>query len=247
MEKIKEFLNKVKKSNWTKLVFLTVWYMIVTDIIGYNKEARLIAYTIVFAMLLYLVVEKILEEYQEKEEKAKRKYVDKRSAKEIEETAYHEAAHAVVCRIACKNAKIESITIVSDGNFGGYVKPVHKNGHIRKPDFLADLQVGMAGLVVEEILYGGHSNGCKTDIQTLKKRAYFMINELAMGKKFMYSQAESNEVDVEVAEMLNEAKEKATVIVKNNMNLIEALKDELLKKKEMNSQEVDDFFQQFGI
>lgn len=243
MEKIKEFFNKIIKSTWTKLVFLVLWYSIVTAQIGYQKEAQLIAYTIVFAILLYLITEKLLKEYQNK----KSKYVDKRSQDEIEETAYHEAAHAVVCRIASPNVKIEKITIICDGYFGGYVKPINKKGHMRKADFLADLQVGMAGLVLEELLYGGHSDGCLSDIKNLKHKAHFIINDLSMGKKFFYGKEDINEMEAEMAEMLNETKAKTKELVSQNMTSIEALKNELLEKKEMNSQDVEDFFRKLGI
>lgn len=86
-------------------------------------------------------------------------------------TAYHEAGHAVL--MSYFGRKIDYVTIVSRGNYGGYAMAL-PNLHTGQ-DFLVQICILLAGRVAETILMGdkaGTNVGADSDLQKATQYAY---------------------------------------------------------------------------
>ena len=74
-----------------------------------------------------------------------------------------------------------------------------------------------------------------------------MLEDLAMGNRFIYGEARKAEMEEEVEKILQEQKFKTELLLRDHILIIEDLKNELLKKRFMDKNEVEEFFQKYEI
>jgi cell division protease FtsH len=184
------------------------------------------------------------------------------SEKEKELTAYHEAGHAVVGHVLPDSDMVHKVTIISRGHTGGvtwFIPPEDKSYHsiIEYKDVLARM---LGGRLAEELIYGSDrvTTGAGSDLQKAAELARDMVVNQGMGKKLrdqvfhvdegmimerlvherQYSDETAKIIDDEVEGLITEAGQRAKTVLKANLNKLEELKDALLEKETVESDEV---------
>ncbi|MGY6171795.1 ATP-dependent zinc metalloprotease FtsH [Candidatus Mycoplasma pogonae] len=175
--------------------------------------------------------------------------------------AYHEAGHAVVGLKVPGSNRVQKITIIPRGYAGGYnlMLPEEEKYNATKKELKAMIAAFMGGRAAEEIIYGKDeiSTGAANDIEKATKIARRMVTEFGMSSlgpvqfedsknpspfgdsKSVFSQEVANNVDQEIKKLLNEALDLARKTIKENMNLLELIKDELLQKETIVYEEIE--------
>jgi len=169
------------------------------------------------------------------------------SEEDMEWTSYHEAGHALVTRLACNDLRIKSITIIPNRSqhLAGQVRTDKKNDNYTASNMLNRVKLSLAGMLAEDIAFNEHSTGCRSDLKNAKNSVYHMLEDLNMGKKMIYN--DKRELDTEVEQILQAEKVKAKKILTDNWDILVDLKNELMLKKNMNEEEINNFFEKYGI
>ncbi len=184
------------------------------------------------------------------------------SDKEKELTAYHEAGHAVVGHVMPDSDSVHKVTIIPRGATGGvtwFIPPEDKSYHsiIEYKDILARM---LGGRIAEEVIYGTErvTTGAGSDLQKATELAREMVIEQGMGKTLRnqvfhaddglvfdklvherpYSEDTAKEIDQEVEALIREAAERARLVIKANLDKLEALKNALLEKETVEAEQV---------
>ncbi|WNM13633.1 ATP-dependent zinc metalloprotease FtsH [Mesomycoplasma ovipneumoniae] len=177
--------------------------------------------------------------------------------------AYHEAGHAVVGLKLRSGVKVQKITIVPRGNTGGYnlMLPEEEKYNSTKSELLATIAAFMGGRAAEEIKYGEQeiSTGAGNDIEKATKIARKMVTELGMSslgpiqyeqdqsspflgrdyiKNTSFSSKVGHEIDIEIRQIISNAYKQASETIKNNLDLLELIKDTLLEKETIVYEEI---------
>lgn len=101
----------------------------------------------------------------------------------LEETAYHEAAHAVISRVLLPERRIEQVTVVARANFLGMVAYDNEQQHDYTREFLFSLTcVALAGRAAQVKHFGGKGldSGASGDLQQAAHYAWLAIAEWGM-------------------------------------------------------------------
>ena len=169
------------------------------------------------------------------------------SDEDMEWTAYHEAGHALVARLASNDLRIKSITIIPNKSqhYAGQVRTDKKNRNLTASNMLNSIKVSLAGMIAEDIAFNEHAVGCRTDLRHAKDNVYHMLQDLNMGKKIIYN--DKRELDAEAEQILQDEKVKTKKILTDNWSILVDLKDELMIKQYMNEEEINTFFEKYGI
>jgi cell division protease FtsH len=182
--------------------------------------------------------------------------------KEKELTAYHEAGHAIVGHVLPDSDMVHKVTIIPRGGTGGvtwFIPPEDKSYHsiIEFKDVLARM---LGGRVAEEVVYGPDrvTTGAGNDLQKAAELARDMVVNQGMGKKLrnqvfrveeglmlermvherQYSDDTAKIIDDEVENLITEASRRAKEVIKANRDKLEQLKDALIAKETVESEEV---------
>jgi cell division protease FtsH len=165
--------------------------------------------------------------------------------------ATHEAGHAIVALFCPKAPPIERITIRSDMQWAfGYVRyadPAHR--YIQTRGFYLDLIcVALGAREAERLLLDDISLGAVADLQAATAMAREMVEEHGMGgdavgiarfrpdrpehpRNAHLSPAQLEAIDRRVNEILEEQRQRAAQILRENQGALESLRDLLLEKK----------------
>ena len=165
--------------------------------------------------------------------------------------ATHEAGHAV-CALFCPHARsIERIALADDvvGALG-YVRhqeTKHRNVRMRN-QMLADLCVLMGGREAELLLLGDLTWGASQDLVEATRMARDMVEVFGMGGDDIgalryralddyhkrhgdLSPSHLEALDKRVRQLLEDARQQAATILRENRAIVEMLRDELVEKK----------------
>src|SRR5205814_840556 len=107
------------------------------------------------------------------------------SEKEKQNTAYHEAGHALLLVLLPHTEPLHKVTIIPRGPSLGSTMwlPEEDKYTNRKNELLASLAVAMGGRVAEEIIFGDITNGARGDIRGATAIARRMVCEWGMSEK----------------------------------------------------------------
>ncbi len=182
--------------------------------------------------------------------------------KEKELTAYHEAGHAIVGHVLPDSDMVHKVTIIPRGGTGGvtwFIPPEDKSYHsiIEYKDVLARM---LGGRIAEEIKYGVDrvTTGAGSDLQKAAELARDMIINQGMGKKLrdqvfhieegtmmdrmvhekQYSEDTAKLIDEEVENLVTEAAKRARIVIRENLDMLEKLKNELIEKETIEAERV---------
>src|ERR1700686_4028069 len=184
------------------------------------------------------------------------------SEKEKQNTAYHEAGHALLLELLPHTEPLHKVTIIPRGPSLGSTMwlPEEDKYTNRKNELLAGLAVSMGGRVAEEIVFGDITNGARGDIKMSTAIARRMVCEWGMSEKmgmveygdhedyvFLgrdisrardYSEATAEEIDHEVRKILDEAYQTAKKTLLANRDKLEVIAKALLEYETLDGSQI---------
>lgn len=193
------------------------------------------------------LIERALTEWSE---------LPKLTPKEERVVATHEAGHAV-CGLFCEHASpIARISIRGDmGGALGYVEhQEHEHKYVlTRNRLLDDMVMLLGGREAEELLLDDLSVGSHDDLSRTTMIARMLVEDLGMGGPSVgvlnflnpdadrrtrlpaLSEAKREALDKRVIGLVEEARQRAAKILKENQTILETLRDELLARKVIDS------------
>ncbi|HLW34084.1 MAG TPA: ATP-dependent zinc metalloprotease FtsH [Chthoniobacterales bacterium] len=212
---------------------------------------------------------KELEEARDKVRWGKERRSLALSEKEKQNTAYHEAGHALLLELLPHTEPLHKVTIIPRGPSLGSTMwlPEEDKYTNRKNELLASLAVKMGGRVAEEIVFGDVTNGAAGDIKMATAMARKMVCEWGMSEKlgmveygehedyvFLgreltrnrdYSEATAEEIDREVRRLLDDAYQTAKQTLIANREHLDAIAKNLLEYETLDGIQIKELIQ-FG-
>jgi len=191
------------------------------------------------------------------------------SPKEKENTAYHEAGHAILFVLLEHTDPLHKVTIIPRGPALGMAMSLPEGDRYtkRKNELLDDITVAMGGRVAEEIVFGDVTTGASGDIRGATNYARRMVCEWGMSEKmgmveygehedyvFLgrdisrqrdYSEATAQEIDREVRKLCDDAYARATKVLTDNRDKLESIAKALLEFETLDGQQIRDILK-FG-
>ncbi len=184
------------------------------------------------------------------------------SEKEKENTAYHEAGHALLTVLLPHTDPLHKVTIIPRGPALGVTMylPTEDKYNARKNELLDRLVVIMGGRVAEELIFGDVTTGASNDIRQATNTARRMVCEWGMSDKlgmvgygehedyvFLgrdisrsrdYSEATALEIDLEVKRFSDAAYEKAKQLIGENRDKLEGIAKALLEFETLDGSQI---------
>lgn len=187
--------------------------------------------------------------------------------KEREMTAYHEAGHALIAHVSPNADPVHRISIISRGRALGFtLTPPEKDKlQVTKSELIDEMAVLMGGRAAEELVFGELTAGASSDIDRATRIARAMVVDYGMSilgpMNFgpQYEQADYNKtwgdpskisdklqekVDDEILKLIDEAREKATKVLKKYRKQLDLVSNKLI---EVESLDGDQFEKLMGI
>jgi cell division protease FtsH len=178
-------------------------------------------------------------------------------------TAYHEGGHALVARFLPNTDTVNKITIIPRGRAAGVTWFLPEEGDFRYKDQLEnELAIAFGGRVAEQLIFNRISTGAANDIKQATKLANRMIRSFGMSDNLAplsyedhdenifigremtqakgYSEATAQQIDAEVALLVDRAYKKAKEILEANIDILHKLTDLLIEKETVLGAELDD-------
>jgi len=186
------------------------------------------------------------------------KRIDDRSLDTKKRVAIHEIGHALMAYTFSSYFNLQKVSIQSTySGAGGYTiftdKPEISEGGLYTKDLLKKrLIIALGGKAAEAVYYGDNfiSAGATQDLNQANQLALNMIEKFGMGDKLQnfykqtenlgspkYSDITRNNIDIEVASLVDEAYFEAKEIIIKNKNKIDVLINKLLKKINLSGSE----------
>jgi cell division protease FtsH len=177
-------------------------------------------------------------------------------------TAYHEGGHALVARFLPYTDTVNKITIIPRGRAAGITWFLPEERDFKYKDQLqSELAVAFGGRVAEDIVFKRISTGASNDIKQATDLAQKMIRVWGMSEKlgplsyskeeeqiFLgreisqhrdYSEDTARKIDDEINRLIGDAYEKATAVLKENIDILHKLAESLLEKETVMGAELD--------
>jgi len=189
------------------------------------------------------------------------------SDKEKKLVAYHEAGHAIIHHILPNCDPVHEVSIIQRGRAGGYTLslPVEDKNYVSKNDMLDDLVSLLGGRVAEKLVLNDISTGASNDIERASKIARDMVTKYGMSDKigpisfrseqdevFLgmsysnsrdYSEKLASEIDTEVKSIIDEAYERCTNILSENITKLHNVAAALFEKEKISGEEFVEAFE----
>jgi cell division protease FtsH len=186
------------------------------------------------------------------------------SDEEKKTTAYHEAGHTLVARLLPNTDPIHKVTIIPRGRALGLTQqlPIDEKHTYPKDYLMNNICILMGGRAAEEIVLKIQTTGAGDDIENASDLARKMVcnygmsenlGPLSFGKKeeqiFLgreisqhrdYSEMTAQKIDEEVRNIVTGAYEKASQLIKDNLDTLHSMANGLLEKETLDSGDIDD-------
>ena len=173
-----------------------------------------------------------------------------------EETASHEAGHAIIGKIKCPERKVLQVSIVPRGSAGGYTlfEDREEMYYPTKEDFYNNILVDLGGRAAENYKYNTISVGASSDLKDANRTAHSMIYTYAMGNDSqlvrIYGEQDYNtqleaKMFAFMEDILSKAYKEAYDLLVANSALLDELSQALIEKSTLNSEEVEEIFKKY--
>ena len=187
------------------------------------------------------------------------KHKKKLTPREREMTAYHEAGHLITTYILHPNNDVFKASIIARIGTLGVVHPQPRE-EIFSPDmdkYLADIKVSLSGYVAEKLRFGVTTSGVQSDFKQAMYWAHKIVWQWGMGLSGHigdYTVIPAEQLSEDIKQRLNEetnqilkkcAKDVETLLKKERV-LLERFVKELLEKDELDYDEIEAIFKEFG-
>ena len=195
------------------------------------------------------------------------------SEEEKTNTAYHEAGHAIVGRLVPEHDPVYKVSIIPRGRALGvtmYLPEEDKYSH-SKQQLESMISSLYGGRIAEEITLGeaGVTTGASNDIERASDIARKMVTQWGLSSKMgplLYAEEEgevflgrgqssslrmSNQtalaIDEEVKDIITRNYQRAEKILKDNMDILHAMKDALMKYETIDAKQIDDLMNRVEV
>ncbi|HJB68006.1 MAG TPA: ATP-dependent zinc metalloprotease FtsH [Candidatus Fournierella excrementigallinarum] len=181
------------------------------------------------------------------------------SQKEKRIVAYHEIGHALVAAKQTESAPVTKITIVprTSGALGYTMQvPQEETNLLSREEALNKIATFTGGRAAEELIFGSCTSGASGDIEQATRLARSMVTRLGMSRQFdmmalettagkylnadatlACSEGTAEKIDEEVLSIIREAHEKATGILKENIDKLHELAAFLMERESITGEE----------
>ncbi|GAA0857578.1 ATP-dependent zinc metalloprotease FtsH [Aliiglaciecola litoralis] len=188
------------------------------------------------------------------------------SEEEKTNTAYHEAGHAIVGRLVPEHDPVYKVSIIPRGRALGvtmYLPEQDKYSH-SKQHLESMISSLFGGRIAESLTLGedGVTTGASNDIERATDIARKMVTQWGLSTKMgpmLYSEEEgevflgrsmskaknmsddtARAIDAEIKSIIDRNYERAEKILKENMDILHAMKDALMKYETIDAKQIDD-------
>ncbi len=178
-------------------------------------------------------------------------------------TAYHESGHAILAKKLDSGENVHEVSIIPRGMAGGYTstRPADDDEHYTLNRLNNRICMLMGGRIAEELKFGDITAGASSDISKATEIARKMVvewgmseklgflsfgkqNEVFIGRDYQtqvnYSEQTASLIDSEIKRIIDENYQKASQILKDNMDVLENMSNLLLEKETIYQREVDE-------
>ncbi|SDH26027.1 membrane protease FtsH catalytic subunit [Vibrio xiamenensis] len=183
-----------------------------------------------------------------------------------ESTAYHEAGHAVVGRLVPEHDPVYKVSIIPRGRALGVTMylPEHDRISMSRQHLESMISSLYGGRLAEELIYGKEkvSTGASNDIERATDIARKMVTQWGFSEKLgplLYAEEEGEVflgrsvtqtkhmsddtaklIDDEVRQIIDRNYDRAKQIIQDNMDIMHAMKDALMKYETIDAGQIDD-------
>ncbi|WP_455708961.1 ATP-dependent zinc metalloprotease FtsH [Grimontia hollisae] len=183
-----------------------------------------------------------------------------------ESTAYHEAGHAIVGRLVPEHDPVYKVSIIPRGRALGVTMylPEQDRVSMSRQHLESMISSLYGGRLAEELIYGPDkvSTGASNDIERATDIARKMVTqwgfseklgpllyaedegEVFLGRSVTQSKHMSDEtarlIDSEIRELIDRNYTRARKIIEENMDIMHAMKDALMKYETIDAAQIDD-------
>jgi cell division protease FtsH len=184
------------------------------------------------------------------------------TGKEKEIVAYHEGGHALVATMIPGHDPVHKVTIVPRGMAGGYTRYLPENEHrlASKSYYEGFLASALGGHTAEDLVFGEMTTGAHDDLSKATSIARNMVTQWGMSRKlgprtfgkkesmvFLgrdlseqrdYSERIAEEIDDEVRELLDKARDRARSILSEHRGKLDALARVLMEHETLEGEQL---------
>ena len=181
-------------------------------------------------------------------------------------TAYHEAGHAIATRLLPSQDPVHQISIIPRGRAGGYTLslPEKDKFYASKREMMDNIVTLLGGRVAETLTMDDISTGASNDIERATAIAKNMVvkygmsdrlgpmtfgssnSEVFVGRDYTrtqdYSEHVAAEIDDEIKKIIDEAYERCTMLLTDNMDKLKVVAEELLEKETIDAERFEELF-----
>ncbi|MFH1640816.1 MAG: AAA family ATPase [Candidatus Omnitrophota bacterium] len=181
-------------------------------------------------------------------------------------TAYHEAGHAIVTYLLAPTKDVFKASIIPRKGTGGATWiPEKEESFIKDQNrLLSEIKISLGSYVAEKIKFGYTSAGVDSDFQFALVIAHNMVWRWGMGKSGLIgnfyglmpsrgwqqqplmSEETKTTLDRDIQEILNSCLKEIQNLLNQEMPLLDRFSQELVKKEELNYDEIEAIFKEFG-
>lgn len=177
-------------------------------------------------------------------------------------TAYHEAGHAILCKLLPDTPEVREVTIVPRGSAGGFtsMRDAEDRTFLTKSEATNSIVVSLGGRTAEELILSSVTQGASSDIKAVTQRAHKMVTEWGMseavgciflgsegevfvGKNYQSKQDYSEEfaalIDREEKKIIDDAHAVARKLLSENIQLLHNFAKVLMECETIHSKHVD--------
>ena len=178
---------------------------------------------------------------------------------ELEQTAYHEAGHAVALYLIHPTDDVFKVTVKSHVGSLGLVAhhPKEELHSHNKEKLLADIAVALSGYAAEKIKYDTTTTGVSSDFKKAMHIANAMVWQLGMGvsgfvgdfsviPKDEISPSLKEKLNAETIAIINMSLAKVEELLRQNWDVVDAVAQRLVIEREMDFDDLEETFARLG-
>lgn len=186
--------------------------------------------------------------------------------KDKEQTAYHEAGHAVAARLLPTQDTVHQVSIIPRGRAGGFTLslPDTDKAYISKEEMLEDIVMTMAGRIAEKLIFNVITTGASSDLEHATKVARNMVmqygmsdklgsmtftsgeHEVFLGRDFAqgtnYSQRTAAEIDSEIKLIIDQCYDRCEKLLTEHIDKLHSVAKALLEHEKLDADEFEAAF-----
>ncbi len=188
-------------------------------------------------------------------------------------TAYHEAGHAIVGRLVPEHDPVYKVSIIPRGRALGVTMYLPEQDRVSHSKQHLESMVSslFGGRLAEQIIYGDDkvTTGASNDIERATEIARKMVTQWGLSTKMgpmLYAEEEgevflgrsvaqakhmsddtARAIDAEIKAIIDRNYERAQNILMENMDILHAMKDALMKYETIDAKQIDDLMERIPV